>query len=103
MHRVRDRVERRKGKGEREEIEVLDEGVSDKRLLVTETEFSGALKVMMWDGNTLSPVLRDAWDGKPVLGTLTKASPTRATNAHVSVIGHSTPEACTFTSQRWTQ
>jgi hypothetical protein len=89
VHRVRDRVERCTKKGE---TEVVDEGVTDKRLLVTETEFSGALKVMTRDGNTLSPVLRDAWDGKPVLGTLTKASPTRATNAHISIIGHATPE-----------
>jgi hypothetical protein len=89
VHRVRDPVERITKKGEKE---LVDEGVTDKRLLVTETEFSGALKVMMRDGNTLSPVLRDAWDGKPVLGTLTKHSPTRATNAHISIIGHATPE-----------
>jgi hypothetical protein len=57
-----------------------------------ETEFAGSLKVMTREGNTLSPVLRDAWDGKAVLGTLTKNSPTRATGAHISVIGHTTPE-----------
>src|SRR5262249_3175290 len=33
-----------------------------------------------------------AWDGKYVLRTLTKTSPTIATEAHVSLIGHATPE-----------
>lgn len=89
VHRVRDPIERRNKKGE---IEVVDDGVTDKRLLVVETEFTGVLKVMIREGNTLSPVLRDSWDGRAVLGTLTKASPTRATGAHISVIGHTTPE-----------
>jgi hypothetical protein len=46
---------------------------------------------MSREGNTLSTVLRCAWDGQRTLGTLTKSSPTQATGAHVSVIGHATP------------
>jgi hypothetical protein len=88
VHRVRDPVERNRNG----EIETVDEGVTDKRLLVVETEFCGVLKVMAREGNTLSPVLRDAWDGLRTLGTLTKTSPTRASEAHVSIIGHTTPE-----------
>ena len=36
--------------------EVVDPGVSDKRLLVTESEFASPLTVMKRDGNTLSMV-----------------------------------------------
>jgi hypothetical protein len=70
---------------------VTDPGVKDKRLLVFEHEFCRALAVMKRPGNTLSAVLRDAWDGNN-LGTLTKNSPTRATGAHISIIGHITPD-----------
>ena len=38
-----------------------DPGVSDKRLLVVESEFASTLKVMKREGNTLSPVIRRAW------------------------------------------
>lgn len=67
-----------------------DPGVADKRLLVVESEFSSTLKVLERTGNTLSPVIRNAWDGREVLETLTKNSPVRATGAHVSIIGHIT-------------
>ena len=87
IHAVRDPVEKTI-KGERVTI---DEGVGDKRLLVIESEFSTALKQFGRQGNVLSNVLRDAFDGKRVLRTLTKTSPTRATDAHVSVIAHTTP------------
>jgi hypothetical protein len=64
-----------------------DPGVEDKRLLVMEPEFALVLRVLAREGNTLSAVVRSAWDGKP-LQTMSKNSPTRATNHHVSVIGH---------------
>ena len=41
------------------------EGVRDKRLLVFEGEFAQVLRVMRRDGNTLSGILRNAWDGRP--------------------------------------
>ncbi len=63
----------------------------DKQLLVLETEFAAVLKMTARDGSTLSPVVRNAWDGK-ALQTLTKNSPARATGAHVSIIGHITAD-----------
>jgi len=61
----------------------------DKRLLAREGEFATVLAQKARDGNILSSVLRDGWDGVP-LGTLTKNAPERATNTHLSVIGHIT-------------
>jgi hypothetical protein len=66
-----------------------DPGPSDRRLLVVEPEFASVLKQTSRDINTLSPVLRSAWDGRP-LALLTRTAPARATAAHVSVIGHIT-------------
>src|SRR5262249_29317402 len=42
-------------------------------------------------GNTVSVVLRQAWDGLD-LRTLVKNSPARATGAHVSLVGHITAD-----------
>jgi Protein of unknown function (DUF3987) len=66
-----------------------DPGAADRRLLVVEPEFASVLKATSRDINTLSPVLRNAWDGRP-LQTLTRTSPARASAAHISVIGHIT-------------
>lgn len=70
-------------------LETVDPGVTDKRLMVIESEFAGALRVMQREGNILSRILRDAWD-RGSLATLTKNSPARATGACISVIGHIT-------------
>ncbi len=70
---------------------VVDQGVADKRLLLVEQEFAATLKVAGREGNTLSPVLRQAWDGDD-LRILTKNSPAVATAPHVSVIGHITKD-----------
>jgi hypothetical protein len=69
--------------------ELLDEGVGDKRLLLVETEFAQVLAVLERQGATVSEILRRAWDGA-TLQTLVKNNPTRATNAHVAMIGHIT-------------
>jgi hypothetical protein len=74
----------------RDEVEV-DPGVTDKRLLVQEGEFAQLLKALEREGNTLSPVLRNAWDGAP-LRILTKNAPAFATGAHISIVGHITRE-----------
>ena len=66
-----------------------DPGNPDPRLLVVEAEFVSVLKATGRDINTLSPVLRAAWDSRP-LATLTRSSPMRATRAHIAVIGHIT-------------
>jgi hypothetical protein len=68
------------------ETYVEDEGIKDKRLLVAETEFASALSVMGRSGNTLSAVIRDAFDSKEQLGSLVKNSPGAATKAHISII-----------------
>ena len=85
IYNVRDEV---RGEKKGEEV-VLDRGEPDKRLLVVEGELASVLKVMAREGNTLSPALRQGWDGSR-LGTLTKNSPMKATGAHISVIGHIT-------------
>jgi hypothetical protein len=71
--------------------EIVDPGVTDKRLMVIEPEFVGALAVMERHGNTISPLLRKAWDGNK-LATMTRASPLTATGAHISIIGHITED-----------
>lgn len=71
------------------EEQIVDEGVEDKRLLIVQSEFGGALQALKREGSLLSTVLRDGWDGRD-LATLVKQSPLRATNPHISVIGHVT-------------
>jgi Protein of unknown function (DUF3987) len=66
-----------------------DAGVSDKRLLVVESELVSTLRVMGRTGSTLSALLRQAWDTGD-LRVLNKNSPIRATGSHISVIGHIT-------------
>lgn len=66
-----------------------DPGAGDPRLLVVEPEFASVLKMTARDVNTLSPVLRSAWDGRP-LALLTRTAPARARAAHLAVIGHIT-------------
>jgi hypothetical protein len=80
------------GLNKKGETVVLDLGVTDKRLLVVESEFSQQLKLFKQERNILSNVIRDAWDGKRVIRQMVKNSPLRATDAHISVIGHTTPD-----------
>jgi hypothetical protein len=54
-----------------------------------EAELAGVLKVMSREGNTLSPVIRQAWDDG-ALQTLTKNDPMKSAEAHISIIGHIT-------------
>ena len=85
----RERV-KEKGQVRYEEVE-KDPGVADKRLLVYEPEFANVLKQTERQGNTLSAILRVAWDGRN-LRSMTKNSPARATGAHVSLVGHITAD-----------
>jgi hypothetical protein len=73
----------------KKQFETIDPGVTDKRLLVIEPEFAAVLAVAERQGNTLSQLLRRAWDGDK-LTTMTKNSPLCATGAHISIIGHIT-------------
>jgi hypothetical protein len=92
---VRDPIQKRErvkehGQVRYEEVEA-DPGVTDKRLLVYEPEYANVLKQTERQGNTLSVILRQAWDGLD-LRALTKNSPARATGAHISLIGHITAD-----------
>ncbi|MFN8646232.1 MAG: DUF3987 domain-containing protein [Gemmatimonadales bacterium] len=75
----------------RYEQQLEDAGVEDKRLCALAEEFGSLLRVMKRESNTLSAVLRQAWDGVD-LRVLTKVTPAVATNPHVSVIGHVTQD-----------
>jgi hypothetical protein len=91
---VRDAIEeqqpvKKNGRVEDYQTVVTDPGISDKRLLVYQSEFAAALRVLGREGNTLSPMLRESWDSGN-LRTLTKNSPAKATGAHISVVGHIT-------------
>src|SRR5215213_5117029 len=68
---------------------VKDEGVEDKRLFVLELELASVLKVMAREGNTLSAIIRQAWDDAR-LQVMTRNNPMKATDAHVSIVGHIT-------------
>ena len=61
----------------------------DKRLLCFESEFASVLKSSGRKENTLSPILRQAWDSKN-LQTLAKNQDAKSTEPHVSIIGHIT-------------
>jgi hypothetical protein len=95
IYQVRD--ERYESKAFREDGEItyksirVDEGAPDKRLMLVEEELSQGLKTMSREGNTLSAIIRQAWDSGN-LHPLTKNSPIRATDAHISIIGHITRE-----------
>lgn len=86
IHAVRDASERLDKEGK-----TTDPGVADKRLLVIDGELSSALKVMQRDGNTLSAILRGAWDGK-TLAPLTKNNQIVASDPHICIVGHITSE-----------
>jgi hypothetical protein len=86
IHQVRDPSFQTNETGE---LVCVDQGVRDKRLLIVETEFGGALRVLVRLGNTLSPTLRQSFDGGD-LRTMTRTSPLRATGPHISLVGHIT-------------
>lgn len=66
-----------------------DPGSLEKRLMITETEFGRVLRTIKRENNTLSAILRDAWDGRP-LRIMTKNDPIGCKESHVSIVGHIT-------------
>jgi hypothetical protein len=64
---------------------------NDRRLLLVETEFARTLRIMERAGNNTEAILRLAWDGDP-LSSMARHSPLCATDAHVSLLAHITPE-----------
>lgn len=67
----------------------VDLGVEDKRLFLVQSEFGAVLKIMAREGNSLSGVLRDAWDGQ-TLAPMTKANRVRASTPHIGIVAHVT-------------
>lgn len=68
-----------------------DPGVSDKRLYLVQPEFGSTLNIMARPGNSLSGVIRDAWDGED-LAPMTKNNRIMATRPHIVIAGHVTIE-----------
>lgn len=104
IHGVRDPVTKQEAIKEKGHVVgyqdvVVDEGVTDKRLLVHESEFARTLRAMGRDGNTLSAILRQAWDSGN-LRTLTRNSPEVATNAHLGLLVHITKDELLRTLDR---
>jgi hypothetical protein len=66
-----------------------DPGVDDKRCFVLEPEFVSVLRVAQREKNTISAIIRQAWDSD-TLRTMTKNSPAKSTGCHISIFGHIT-------------
>ncbi len=64
---------------------------TDHRLLVNEPEWVRLLAVGRRDGSTISPLLRQAWDGE-LLQVRSRVATAVADEAHVALIGHITVE-----------
>ena len=89
-YHVRDPREETKTNKQHEQVtEIVDAGVTDKRLFVVESEFASVLRAVQRQGNTLSATIREGWDSGN-LRTLTKHDPVTATGAHVCIVGHVT-------------
>ncbi len=70
-----------------------DPGEGDKRLLAVEEEFARVLGNARRDGNSLSPMLREAFD-RDTLQNMVKASgggDEKATGVHLSIVAQVTP------------
>lgn len=63
---------------------------TEHRALVMESEFGRLLTVMGREGSTLSPVVRDAWDGVP-MGRFLAREQSLVTWHHVAIVAHVTP------------
>jgi hypothetical protein len=82
---VRDQIQNSEG-------QIEDPGEADKRALFVEPEFARILAVCGRESNTLSAIIRLAWDGS-ILRTLTrKKSGLVATGGHISLIAHITKD-----------
>lgn len=71
------------------ENEGLRKNRKENQSIIILSEFASMLQVKRREGNTLSPLIRDAWDSRP-LEILTKHSPMKCTNYHLGLIGHIT-------------
>lgn len=67
-----------------------NEKVGEARALVMESEFGRLLTVMTREGSTLSPMVRDAWDGVP-MGRILAREQSVVHSHHVGLVAHVTP------------
>ncbi len=79
-------VDKKTGKGQ---WITVDPGVEDKRLFVLDEELAAALQCTRREGNTLSTVIRSAFDNG-TLAPLTKTNRIQATGAHIGIVAHIT-------------
>jgi hypothetical protein len=84
-------IKARDGSLLRFERQTVDNGEQDKRLLVIESEFSTVLQQAGREGNILSAILRDCWDGKP-LRIVARSNKDSCQEPHVALIGNVTAE-----------
>ena len=93
IDRVRDDVYRiviSKKTGEPENV-LVEPGVEDKRLLCEIQELAGTMRAGRSERSTLFQTMREAWDGVD-LATMSKNSRRTATEPHISIVAHVTPE-----------
>jgi hypothetical protein len=90
---ARERLQTGLSSGEGLIAAVADNGdePTDRRLLVIQPELASTLKVMSREGNTLSPIIREAWDSG-TLRTMVRRAPLSVFDAHIAIIGHITIE-----------
>ena len=67
-----------------------DQGEDDKRLLVIEPELAAVLHACERARNTLSAIVRRAWDSPALLAPMTKTNRCEASNPHIGIIAHVT-------------
>ncbi len=67
-----------------------NEKQGEPRALVMESEFGRLLTVMGREGSTLSPMVRDAWDGVP-MGRILAREQSIVHSHHVGIVAHVTP------------
>ena len=77
--------------GTRLERQTVDNGIEDKRLLAAEGEMAQPLQAAGRDGNTLSAILRQAWDGTS-LRVLARSNKNACKEPHISILGNVTEE-----------
>ncbi len=87
IYAIRDATTRWNPKTQTETI--IDNGIEDKRIFILDEEFSGMLANTRREGNTLSMVIRQAWDSGS-FDPLTKNNKITATGGHVGWISHIT-------------
>ncbi|WP_423414874.1 DUF3987 domain-containing protein [Hyphomicrobium sp. B1] len=67
-------------------------GTEDKRLLVIEAELGAALRAIQRNGNNLSTMMRNAWDGTTLSPMTKRQNRITATNPHICVVAHVTSQ-----------